>query len=69
MEQIDWLSRLLDIIPVSGRAEHRRFLAGPWLLSNVAVHLKFPVLMLYYQKYPVCFIFRFGLTRLILPPW
>jgi AraC family transcriptional activator of mtrCDE len=34
MEQIDWLSRLLDIIPVSGRAEHRCFFAAPWRLDN-----------------------------------
>jgi AraC family transcriptional activator of mtrCDE len=34
MEQIDWLSRLLDIIPVRGRAEHRCFFAAPWRLDN-----------------------------------
>lgn len=34
MEPIDWLSRLFDIIPVSGRAEHRCFFAAPWRLDN-----------------------------------
>jgi AraC family transcriptional activator of mtrCDE len=34
MEQIDWLSRLLDIVPVTGRAEHRCFFAAPWRLEN-----------------------------------
>jgi AraC family transcriptional activator of mtrCDE len=34
MEPIDWLSRLLDLIPVSGRAEHRCFFAAPWRLEN-----------------------------------
>jgi AraC family transcriptional activator of mtrCDE len=34
VEQIDWLSRLLNIIPVSGRAEHRCFFAAPWRLEN-----------------------------------
>jgi AraC family transcriptional activator of mtrCDE len=34
MAQADWLSRLLDIIPVSGRAEHRCFFAAPWRLDN-----------------------------------
>jgi AraC family transcriptional activator of mtrCDE len=34
MEQLDWLSRLLNIIPVSGRAEHRCFFAAPWQLDN-----------------------------------
>jgi len=34
MEPIDWLSRLLDIIPVKGRAEHRCFFAAPWRLDN-----------------------------------
>jgi AraC family transcriptional activator of mtrCDE len=34
MESIDWLSRLLDIIPVGGRAEHRCFFAAPWRLDN-----------------------------------
>lgn len=34
MERIDWLSRLLAIIPVSGRAEHRCFFAAPWRLPN-----------------------------------
>lgn len=34
MEQIDWLSSLLDIVPVSGRAEHRCFFAAPWRLEN-----------------------------------
>lgn len=36
MEHIDWLSRLLNIIPVSGRAEHRCFFAAPWRLDNAA---------------------------------
>jgi AraC family transcriptional activator of mtrCDE len=36
MEQIDWLSRLLDIMPVNGRAEHRCFFAAPWRLDNAA---------------------------------
>jgi AraC family transcriptional activator of mtrCDE len=30
------LSRLLNIIPVSGRAEHRCFFAAPWRLENTA---------------------------------
>lgn len=34
MEHVDWLSRLLDIIPVAGRAEHRCFFAAPWRLEN-----------------------------------
>lgn len=36
MEPIDWLSRLLDIIPVRGRAEHRCFFGAPWQLDNAA---------------------------------
>jgi AraC family transcriptional activator of mtrCDE len=36
MEQIDWLSRLLNLIPISGRAEHRCFFAAPWRLDNEA---------------------------------
>jgi AraC family transcriptional activator of mtrCDE len=34
MEPADWLSRLLDIVAVSGRAEHRCFFAAPWRLDN-----------------------------------
>jgi AraC family transcriptional regulator, activator of mtrCDE len=36
MEHIDWLSRLLDIVPVTGRAEHRCFFAAPWRLENAS---------------------------------
>jgi len=36
MEQGDWLTRLLNIIPISGRAEHRCFFAAPWRLENRA---------------------------------
>jgi AraC family transcriptional regulator, activator of mtrCDE len=36
MEQIDWLSRLLNIISVSGRAEHRCFFREPWRLEYAA---------------------------------
>jgi len=36
IEQIDLLSRLLNIIPVSVRAEHRCFFAAPWRLDNAA---------------------------------
>jgi AraC family transcriptional regulator, activator of mtrCDE len=36
MEQGDWLTRLLNIIPVSGRVEHRCFFAAPWRLDNPA---------------------------------
>ncbi|WP_158912626.1 cupin domain-containing protein [Caulobacter sp. S45] len=34
MEPIDWLSRLLVMMPVSGRAEHRCFFGAPWRLEN-----------------------------------
>ncbi|MBS0234652.1 MAG: cupin domain-containing protein [Proteobacteria bacterium] len=34
MEQVDWLSRLLDMVPVTGRAEHRCFFSAPWRLEN-----------------------------------
>lgn len=34
MAQRDWLSRLLDIVPVTGRAEHRCYFAAPWRLEN-----------------------------------
>ncbi|WP_423414793.1 cupin domain-containing protein [Hyphomicrobium sp. B1] len=33
MTHIDWLSSLLHIVPVSGRAEHRCFFAAPWRLE------------------------------------
>lgn len=36
MAQIDWLNRLLDMMPISGRAEHRCFFAAPWRLENTA---------------------------------
>lgn len=34
MQSIDWLSRLLALTPVSGRAEHRCFFGAPWRLEN-----------------------------------
>jgi AraC family transcriptional activator of mtrCDE len=33
MQPIDWLSRLLAMMPVSGRAEHRCFFGAPWRLQ------------------------------------
>lgn len=36
MEHIDWLSRLLAIVPVTGQAEHRCFFAAPWRLENAS---------------------------------
>ncbi len=34
MQEItDWLSRLLELIPVSGRVEHRCFFGAPWQLT------------------------------------
>lgn len=32
-ELTDWLSRLLELVPVSGRVEHRCFFGAPWELS------------------------------------
>ncbi|HTH98382.1 MAG TPA: cupin domain-containing protein [Stellaceae bacterium] len=32
-EEIDWLSRLLEMIPVSGRVDYRCLLAAPWQLG------------------------------------
>ncbi len=32
-DQIDWLSRLLELVPVSGRVEHRCFFGAPWRLD------------------------------------
>jgi AraC family transcriptional activator of mtrCDE len=32
--EIDWLSRLLELIPVDGRADNRCFLGAPWRLDN-----------------------------------
>lgn len=34
MQSTDWLSRLLSLMPVSGRAEHRCFFGAPWRLEN-----------------------------------
>lgn len=33
-DQIDWLSRLLELVPVSGRVEHRCFFGAPWRLDQ-----------------------------------
>jgi AraC family transcriptional activator of mtrCDE len=33
LESDDWLSRLLDLVPVSGRVEHRCFFGAPWQLG------------------------------------
>lgn len=34
LDQIDWLSRLLQLVPVSGRVEHRCFFGAPWQLDQ-----------------------------------
>jgi len=33
VDRIDWLSRLLEMIPVSGRVDYRCFLAAPWRID------------------------------------
>jgi len=33
MDRTDWLSRLLEMIPVSGRVDNRCFLAAPWRIE------------------------------------
>ena len=33
VDRADWLSRLLEMIPVSGRVDYRCFLAAPWRLD------------------------------------
>jgi AraC family transcriptional regulator, activator of mtrCDE len=33
VDRIDWLSRLLELIPVSGRLDYRCFLAAPWRID------------------------------------
>ncbi len=33
MESLDWLSRLLELVPISGRVEHRCFFGAPWQLA------------------------------------
>ena len=33
-DQLDWLSRLLQLVPVSGRVEHRCFFGAPWRLDQ-----------------------------------
>lgn len=33
-DEIDWLSRLLQLVPVSGRVEHRCFFGAPWRLDQ-----------------------------------
>jgi hypothetical protein len=33
-QAMDWLSRLLDIFPMSGRVNYRCFLGAPWRLDN-----------------------------------
>jgi AraC family transcriptional activator of mtrCDE len=33
VDRIDWLSRLLELIPVSGGLDHRCFLAAPWRID------------------------------------
>jgi AraC family transcriptional activator of mtrCDE len=35
--KIDWLSRLLQMIPVGGRLDYRCFLGAPWRLDNSAL--------------------------------
>jgi len=34
VDRIDWLSRLLEMIPVSGRVDLRCFLAAPWRIDD-----------------------------------
>ncbi|RSU54161.1 cupin domain-containing protein [Sphingobium yanoikuyae] len=34
MEETDWLSRLLQMVPVSGQIDYRCFLGAPWRLDN-----------------------------------
>lgn len=34
MDTTDWLSRLLELVPVSGKAEHRCFFGAPWQLDD-----------------------------------
>jgi AraC family transcriptional regulator, activator of mtrCDE len=34
VESIDWLSRLLELVPVSGRVEHRCTFGAPWRLDQ-----------------------------------
>src|SRR5579859_329876 len=34
LDQIDWLSRPLELAPVSGRVEHRCFVSAPWRLDR-----------------------------------
>lgn len=33
-DEIDWLSRLLQLVPVSGRVEHRCFFGAPWRIDQ-----------------------------------
>jgi AraC family transcriptional regulator, activator of mtrCDE len=33
VDRVDWLSRLLEMIPVSGRLDYRCFLAAPWRID------------------------------------
>jgi AraC family transcriptional activator of mtrCDE len=33
LENMDWLSRLLELVPVRGRIEHRCFFGAPWQLT------------------------------------
>jgi AraC family transcriptional regulator, activator of mtrCDE len=35
--ELDWLSRLLEMIPVNGRVDNRCFLGAPWRLDNPAL--------------------------------
>ena len=32
-DSVDWLSRLLEMIPVSGRVDYRCFFGAPWRLD------------------------------------
>jgi AraC family transcriptional activator of mtrCDE len=34
LTEMDWLSRLLEMIPVNGRVDNRCFLGAPWRLDN-----------------------------------
>lgn len=34
LDQIDWLSRLLELVPVSGRVERRCFFGAPWRIDQ-----------------------------------
>lgn len=36
MLALDWLSRLFEMVPVTGRVEHRCFFGAPWRLDNPA---------------------------------